>query len=39
MKAYLTQTYGPEARFEAAEVPVPLFMLAYAFAVVKLIMS
>ncbi len=24
MKAYLTQTYGPEARFEAAEIPVPV---------------
>jgi NADPH2:quinone reductase len=24
VKAYLTRTYGPEARFEAAEVPVPV---------------
>ncbi len=23
MKAYLTRTYGPDARFEAAEIPVP----------------
>jgi len=23
MKAYLTRTYGPEARFEEAEIPIP----------------
>ena len=23
MKAYLTRTYGPDAQFEAAEIPVP----------------